>query len=98
MKENNYKKLIDDGIYELNNGNVEHAIELISKSIELKNDWEISYFYRAVAFHSIQKFDEAIKNITPSMVVFEYLDVASVEKVRKNPTTVLTPIMVLPEK
>ena len=32
------------------------------------------------------------------MVVFEYLDVASVEKVRKNPTTVLTPIMVLPEK
>ena len=44
------------------------------------------------------KFDEAIKNITPSMVVFEYLDVASVEKVRKNPATVLTPIMVLPEK
>ena len=41
MKENNYKKLIDDGIYELNNGNVEHAIELITKSIELKNYWEI---------------------------------------------------------
>ena len=67
MKENNYKKLIDDGIYELNNGNVEHAIELISKSIELKNDWEISYFYRAVAFHSIKKFDEAILDYTKSI-------------------------------
>ena len=62
-----YKKFLDDGIYEINKGNAKIAISLINKSLELKNDWEIPYFYRAVAYHSLEKYDEAILDYTKSI-------------------------------
>jgi len=43
------------------------------------------------------EFEETLKNITPSMVVFDKIDVEAVSLVRKNSATVLTPILVLPE-
>lgn len=64
-----YKKLLDEGIFKIQNGEFEHAIELISKSIELKNDWEISYFYRAVAFQYLEKWDEAILDYTKAIKI-----------------------------
>lgn len=64
-----YKKYIDDGIYDINNGKLESAIENISKSIELKKDWEISYFYRAVAYHSLENYDEAMLDYTKAIQI-----------------------------
>ena len=75
---------------------VKNPIIFIGKDVPSYPLW--AKMEQTVLVEDMTKFDEAIKNITPSMVVFEYLDVASVEKVRKNPATVLTPIMVLPEK
>ena len=37
---NDYKEYIDKGIEEIHQGKFEDAIENITKSIELKNDWE----------------------------------------------------------
>lgn len=36
-----YKKHLDKGIFEINEGRFECAIENINKSLETKNDWEI---------------------------------------------------------
>jgi len=66
-----YKKYLDDGIYELNCGKASDAIEFFNKSIELKNDWEIPYFYRAVAYHSMDKLDEAMLDYTKSILLNE---------------------------
>ena len=62
-----YKKYLDDGIYEIQKGEFEKAIEFITKSINLKNDFEISYFYRAVAHQALEEFDEAILDYTKSI-------------------------------
>lgn len=64
-----YKKLLDEGIFKIQNSEFRHAIDLISKSIELKNDWEISYFYRAVAFQYLEKWDEAILDYTKAIKI-----------------------------
>ena len=39
-----YKTFLDNGIEEINQGHFEKGIEWINKSLELKDDWEISYF------------------------------------------------------
>jgi len=67
--ENKYKELLDEGIYKIQDGNFVEAIELISQSIHLKNDWEISYFYRAVANQAMENFDEAILDYTKSIKI-----------------------------
>ena len=64
---NDYKTYLDDGLYDINIGHFEDAIKKITKSIELKNDWEISYFYRAVAYQALENFDEAILDYTKSI-------------------------------
>ena len=53
MEENDYKYYLDNGIHDIRDGNFEAGIEKINKSIELKNDWEIPYFYRAVAHQAL---------------------------------------------
>ena len=64
-----YKKLLDEGISLIHQGKFEHAIQLISKSIELKNDWEISYFYRAVAYQANENMNEAILDYTKAIKI-----------------------------
>lgn len=64
-----YKEYLDYGIEKIQLGEYKQAIELISKSIELKNDWEISYFYRAVAYHNMENFDEAILDYTKALKI-----------------------------
>lgn len=67
--EKNYKDFLDEGIVKIRSGEFIEAIELISKSIELKNDWEISYFYRAVANQASENMDEAILDYTKALKI-----------------------------
>ena len=62
-----YKNLLDEGIFAIQDGNYKQAIELINESIALKNDWEISYFYRAVAHQALKNFNEAMLDYTKSI-------------------------------
>jgi tetratricopeptide (TPR) repeat protein len=61
-----YKTNLDNGIHALNDGKLEDALEFINKSIELKNDWEISYFYRGVVNQALQNYDDAMLDYTKS--------------------------------
>ena len=62
-----YKYYLDNGIYDINNGRYEQAVENINKSLELKKDWEIPYFYRAVAFQALENYDEAMLDYTKAI-------------------------------
>ncbi len=64
---NDYKEFLDNGIYDIQAGKFEDAIEKINKSLELKKDWEIPYFYRAVAHQALENFDEAILDYTKAL-------------------------------
>ena len=64
---NEYKNLLDKGIGLIHQGKFNQAIDLISKSINLKNDWEISYFYRAVAHQANEQMQEAILDYTKAI-------------------------------
>lgn len=66
-----YKYFLDNGIYDIQCGKFSQAVENINMSIELKNDWEISYFYRAVANQALENFDEAILDYTKALQINE---------------------------
>lgn len=62
-----YKTLLDNGIFDIRNGKFDEAIDKINKSIELKRDWEIPYFYRAVAYQALENFDNAMLDYTKAL-------------------------------
>lgn len=62
-----YKTLLDDGIFDIRNGRFEDAVQKINQSIELKRDWEISYFYRAVAYQALGEFNDALLDYTKAI-------------------------------
>ncbi len=62
-----YKYYLDEGIALINEGKFEEAIEKINKSIEIKRDFEISYFYRAVAYQYLERWDEAMLDYTEAI-------------------------------
>ena len=62
-----YKYFLDEGIYDIQCGKFKDAIEKINQSLELKSDWEIPFFYRAVAHQALENFDEAILDYTKSI-------------------------------
>lgn len=64
-----YKKYLDNGIYDIQDGKFKSAIENINKSLELKNDWEIPYFYRAVAYQALEDYDEAMLDYTKALLL-----------------------------
>ncbi|MBQ8458506.1 tetratricopeptide repeat protein [bacterium] len=66
---NDYKYYLDNGIYNIQDGKFKEAIENITKSIELKNDFEISYFYRGVANQALENFDEAMLDYTKALQI-----------------------------
>ncbi len=66
-----YKYYLDNGIFDIQNGRFQSGIENINKSLELKNDWEIPYFYRAVAHQAMENFDEAILDYTKALQLNE---------------------------
>lgn len=64
-----YKFYIDNGINNIQSGDFQSAIENINKSLELKSDWELPYFYRAVANQAIENFDDAILDYTKAIQI-----------------------------
>ncbi len=62
-----YKNYLDCGLELMNLSQFEQAKENITKSIEMKNDWEISYFYRAVVNQYLKLNDEAILDYTKAI-------------------------------
>ena len=62
-----YKYYLDNGIFDIQDGKFSDAIEKINKSLELKNDWEIPFFYRAVANQALENLDEAILDYTKAL-------------------------------
>ena len=68
---NDYKYYLDYAIYDIQVGKFEDGIEKINQSLELKNDWEIPYFYRAVAHQALENFDEAILDYTKAIELNE---------------------------
>lgn len=66
-----YKKYIDEGIEAIHNGKYEDAIVKIDKSISLKNDWHISYFYRGVANQALENYDDAMLDYTKAIQLNE---------------------------
>lgn len=67
MENSEYKICLDEGIFDIQDGKFEDAILKLDKSIELKGDFEISYFYRAVAYQALEKWDEAMLDYTQSI-------------------------------
>ena len=66
---NDYKYYIDNGIFSFQQGKLDEALEHINKSIELKNDWEISHFYRGVVNQALENFDEALLDYTKALQI-----------------------------
>lgn len=66
---NDYKYFLDEGIYDIQCGKYTEALEKITQSIAMKNDWEISYFYRAVANQALENFDDAILDYTKALQI-----------------------------
>ena len=65
--EENYKYYLDNGINDIRNGRFYSGIEHINKSLELKNDWAIPYFYRAVAYDALENYNEAMLDYTKAI-------------------------------
>jgi len=64
---NNYKEFLDTGIFYIQKGQFQNGIESINESLKIKNDWEIPYFYRGVAYQALNEFDNAILDYTKAL-------------------------------
>lgn len=67
MENNDYKKYLDEGIFDFQDGKFEDAILKLNKSIELKNDFSISYFYRGACYQILENWDEAMLDYTRAL-------------------------------
>ncbi len=65
----NYKDYLDEGIYDIRNGDFNAAVEKIDQALEIKRDWEIPYFYRAVAHQALKNFDDALLDYTKAIQI-----------------------------
>lgn len=64
-----YKYYLDNGIFCIQNGKFKEGIDFINKSLEIKCDWEIPYFYRGVAYQALDEFDNAILDYTKALQI-----------------------------
>ena len=51
-----------------------------------------------VTITSMAEFDKIVSEVLPSLIVFEKIDEEGIRHIRKNPKTVLVPILVLPNE
>lgn len=63
------KYYVDLGISETNKGNFKQAIEALDKATELKPDWDLPYFSKAVAFHNLMDLEEAYENYSKAIEI-----------------------------
>lgn len=68
---NDYKYFLDNGIHNFQMGNFKEAIDFINKSLELKNDWAVPYFYRGASYHAMDEYDEAMLDYTKAIQLDE---------------------------
>ena len=54
----------NSGIDKTNKGDFKGAIEDFDKSLELKPDWALTYFSKAIAFHNLRRLEDAYENYT----------------------------------
>ena len=64
---NDYKYYLDNAIYDFQCGKYNLALENVNKSLEIKSDWEIPYFYRGAINQVLERLDEAILDYTKSI-------------------------------
>ena len=62
-----YKFYMDNGVVNYRDGQYQKAIENIDKSLEMKNDWAIHYFYKGACCDALEKTDEAIENYSKAI-------------------------------
>ncbi len=74
---------------------VSNPILFIGKSFTENFSW--APYNQSIFINSMESFEETLEKITPSMVVFDFLDAEAVEKVRCTPSTVMCPVLVLGE-
>lgn len=65
--EKDYRYYLDYGIFDFQAGKFKSAVENINKSLELKKDWAIPYFYRAVSYHAMGEYDEAMMDYSKAI-------------------------------
>lgn len=82
MEKFQYKYYLDEGIYDFQDGKYEDAIEKINKSIKIKDDFEISYFYRAACYQALEKWDEAMLDYTRAIQLNDKLTDAYYNRAR----------------
>lgn len=63
------KYYVDLGISETNKGNFKQAIEALDKATELKPDWALPYFSKAIAFHNLMDLEEAYENYSKAIEI-----------------------------
>lgn len=86
-----YKYYTNLGIEETNKGNFDEAIEALDKAIELKSDFDLAYFSKAIAFHNKMELEEAYENYTRALeinpkMIDAYYNLAQVILARKPAT------------
>ena len=62
-----YKYYLDKAIENFYKGKFDDAILKLDKSIEIKNDFEVSYFYRAACYQALEKWDMAMLDYTKAI-------------------------------
>lgn len=78
----NYKYYLDNGIFEFQNGRFQCSIDFINKSLELKKDWAIPYFYRGACYHSLGEYDEAMLDYSKAISLDENMTDAYYNRAR----------------
>ena len=77
-----YKYFLDNGIFDFQNGKFNDAIDKINKSLEMKKDWAIPYFYRAASYHALGEYDEAMLDYTKAISLDENMTDAYYNRAR----------------
>ena len=68
---NDYKDYLDFAIYNFQCGKYIEAIEEINKSLKIKDNWDIPYFYRGASNQALENYDEAILDYTKAIELNE---------------------------
>ena len=66
-QEKDAKFYTNSGIEKTNQGDFISAIEDFDKSLELKPDWDLTYFSKAIVFHNLMRLEEAYENYSKAI-------------------------------